>query len=155
MGTQNLSKTLKDPTEAVVKRANDLLGQLENDKSIRKFDQALRAQQVAPRTRLIYFQQIQRLKRHLPKDVTTDLDELSPDLLLETLGKIADKAKGAGYTLTAATMKRFYKLIGRKDIAEKIPLPRARSRIPEILTDEELNNLIREAGTRTEVLGIG
>ena len=61
MESQNLSKTLKDPTATVVRRANDLLSQLEKDKSIRKFDQVLRAGQVAPRTRLIYFQQIQPL----------------------------------------------------------------------------------------------
>lgn len=123
---QNLSNVLKDPKETVVRRANELLRQLENDKSIHQFDQILRAQQVAPRTRLIYFQQIHRLKRELPKEFTTDLAELPADLLLNALGKIADKAKGTGYILTAATMKRFYKSIGRKDIAEKIPKPRAK-----------------------------
>ena len=132
METQNLSKTLKDPTETVVRRANDLLRQLEKDKSIRKFDQVLRAEQVAPRTRLVYFQQIHRLKRHLPIEVTTDLDELPVDLLLDSLGKIADKAKGTGYILTAATLKHFYKSIGRKDIAEKIPKPRARSKVANL-----------------------
>ena len=86
MKTQNLSKTLKDPIETVVRRANDLLRQLEKDKSIRKFDQVLRAEQVGPRTRLVYFQQIHRLKRHLPIEVTTDLDELPVDLLLDSLG---------------------------------------------------------------------
>ena len=45
-------------------------------------------------------------------------------------------------------MKRFYKSIGRKDIAEQIPKPKAQSKLPEILTDEELKNLINEAGSQ-------
>lgn len=118
---------------------------LANDKSVSKFDQILRADQVTTGTRKTYLWQLARIKKMIPH-VACDLGDLSEDELLSVLAKIADASKGTGYLITARTMKRFYRSLGRNELAAKIHIPSKRTRLPEILTDEELKALLNAAG---------
>ena len=49
--------------------------------------------------------------------------------------------KGTGYRLLATVTKRFYKVMDRKELAEKIIVPRKFAKIPEILTPDEVKQL--------------
>jgi hypothetical protein len=80
---------------------------LADDKSVQKFDQILRADQVTAGTRKTYLFQLARIKKLLPQ-VACGLGNLSEDGLLGVLAKIADGSKGTGYLITARTMKRFF-----------------------------------------------
>ena len=115
-----------------------------HDKSIMRFDQQLRAQQVKASTRATYLWQLARLKRELPKQV--DLLDVAEAELLAAMSKIADEAKGTGYKLLATVTKRFYKVMGKKDLVEKIIVPRKFAKVPEILTSDEVKQLIDAAG---------
>ena len=135
-----------EPAEQFTRSAERTLAVLNGDASIRKFDEILRADKVTPATRSTYLAQLRRVKRKLPADLKCSLGELPEDVLLSVLAQIADKSTGTGFHLTARTLKRFYKSLGRSDLAAKIRIPRARTRLPEIFTDEELRNILEYAG---------
>jgi integrase len=119
---------------------------LANDKSVQKFNQILRADQVTAGTRKTYLFQLSRIKKFLPEDLTCDLGDLPEDELTKVLAKIADTSKGTGFLITARTMKRFYRSLGRPELAAKIHVPPKKTRLPEILSERELKSILEAAG---------
>jgi len=115
------------------------------DKSLLKFDEILRARQVKPGTRSTYLWQLIRLKRHL-SDSSLDLIQVAERDLLTAMAEVADEAKASGFQIFALSARRFFTLMGREDLAEKIRIPRRPSRLPDILTDQQIRQLIEHAG---------
>jgi len=127
------------------RHAEQSLQFLANDKSVQKFDQILRADQVTAGTRKTYLFQLARIRKLLP-NVDCDLGALSEDDLLRVLATIADTSKGTGFLITARTMKRFYRSLDRPELAAKIHVPAKKSRLPEILSEKELKAILDAAG---------
>lgn len=132
-----------EPTELDRRSADKALA-ISQDQSIVKFDQILRVQQVKQGTRSTYFWQLLRLKRNLARPVT-ELADASEREILAAMAKVADEAKGSGYSTFALAVKRFYASMEREDLVEKIRVPRRPNRLPEILTENEIKALIQEA----------
>jgi site-specific recombinase XerD/ribosomal protein L40E len=128
------------------RHAEQSLEFLANDKSVQKFNQILRADQVTVGTRKTYLFQLSRIRKLLPDDLTCDLGELPEDEVTKVLAKIADISKGTGFLITARTMKRFYRSLGRPELAAKIRVPSKKSRLPDILSEKELKALLDAAG---------
>jgi integrase/recombinase XerD len=124
-----------------------------NDSSLTRFDEILRAQQVKPGTRSTYLWQLVRLKRQLPNP-ETPLAEISEDLLLPAMARVADKAQANGFQTFAISVRRFYKTMGRKDLVEKIRVPRRPSHLPQVLTQAEIKRLLDAAGNLRDKLMI-
>lgn len=139
------SMPVLEPAELDKRYAQKALTILQDDSSVHRFDEILRADQVAPGTRSTYLWQLVRLKRAIP-DFKGELGQMSEEELHKGLAKLADQSKGTGFQLTARTMKRFYKSIGRVDLVAKIRVPPRKPRIPEILTEAQLKLIIEKAG---------
>jgi integrase len=137
--------TVLEPAEQEKRYAEKALAVLEGDSSVRKFDEILRADQVAPGTRSTYLWQLVRIKKAIP-EFKGELGQVSAEDLHTALAQLADKSKGTGFQLTARTMKRFFNSIGRPELATKIRVPPRKARLPDILTDDELKALIEHAG---------
>jgi hypothetical protein len=98
---------LLEPTEIQRRSADGLVASLAADKSIKKFDDILRADRVTPGTRAIYLWQLSRIKKLLPAYIKCDLADLPDHELIAVLGKIADRSKETGYITTTLTVIRF------------------------------------------------
>jgi integrase/recombinase XerD len=132
-----------EPVE-VDKRSADRALALCNDKSLVKFDQLLRVQQVKQGTRSTYYWQLLRLKHNLPKP-EIELDNISERDLLTAMAKVSDTAKGSGYQTFALSVKRFYSTMGREELAKKLKVPRRPTGLPDILNQQQIKALIQEA----------
>jgi hypothetical protein len=75
-----------------------------------------------------------------------ELVDVTEAELFAAMSRIADNAKGTGYRLIAAVTKRSYKVMDRKELAEKIIVPRKSAKVPEILTPDEVKEVIAAAG---------
>jgi len=135
-----------EPAEPRIHRADKALV-ICRDKSVTKFDQLLRAQQVKPATRSTYLWMLARLKRQIQKEI--DLFDLSETDLMLALSRIADKAKGSGFQTFARSVKGFYMIMGREDLAKKVRVPRRPSKILEILTPDNIALLGLGRGSTT------
>lgn len=113
------------------------------DPSLVKFDEILRAEQVKPGTRSTYLWQLVRLKKHLPSG--RSLVNISSEELLAAMARVADAAKANGYQTFAISVRRFYSSMGREDLIAKIRIPRRPSKLPEILSETEIKQLMERA----------
>jgi site-specific recombinase XerD len=132
-----------EPAEVRLRNADKALVTC-RDKSVTKFDQLLRAQQVKPATRSTYLWMLVRLKHQIKTQA--DLIDLTETELLQAISQVADKAKGSGFQTFGIALKRFYTVMGREDLAKKIRIPRRTSKMPEILTADQIRELIESAG---------
>jgi hypothetical protein len=123
------------------------------DKSVSKFDQLLRAQQAKPATRSCYLWMLARLKRQLKRPV--ELIDITETELLTAMSEVADKAQGTGFITFALVVKRFYKVMGREELAKEIRIPRKPTKLPEILTPRTSQTRLKMPVDRTVVYVIG
>jgi integrase len=133
-----------EPAELDRRSAERAIGSSQ-DLSLVKFDEILRAQQVKPGTRSTYLWQLVRLKKHLPAG--RGLVDVTAEELLTAMAKVADKAKSNGYQTFAISVRRFYSSMGREDLIKKIRIPRRPGKLPEILSETEIKQLMERASS--------